>query len=89
MAQVRRSETGYGIDQEESRMAGRIHGLANIRYPAGGARRGLVVHDHDGLDRVHPVLRQHGLDAFRLRAAAPVPGQEFDLYSPAARHFAP
>ena len=61
--------------------------ISPMRLVAPG--RGLVVHDHDRLDRVGLVGGKLGLELGRIGAAAPVAGNEIDLDAPAPGHVVP
>ena len=60
-------------------MRGRIDRLPDGTDAAGDAGRGFVVHDHDCLDGMAPILSEPRLDEGRIDAMAPVAGDEVDL----------
>ena len=47
---------------------------ADVGNAAGDAGAGLVVHDHDRLDRVAAVLTETALDVGRVDAMTPIAG---------------
>ena len=77
VAIVDRSQRGNRIDQEESRVLGRVDGLTNGRNVAHHARGSLVVDDADRLDGVPGVFLQALLDGFGIGRLAPITAHEF------------
>ena len=74
-----RTEPGDGIDHQERRMLGPIHGFADVERMGHAAGRCLVVHDHHGLDLVRPISRKPCLDRLHIGPAAPVARQKIDV----------
>jgi hypothetical protein len=74
-----RSERRNRIDQKQRGMLGAVDGAANLGNAAGDPRRGFVVNDHHRLDAMLTIVGEAHADLFRLRAAAPIAGQELDV----------
>ncbi len=89
VAIVGRGERGDGVDEQQRRMAGRVHRLANVRDRGETAGRGLVVQHADRLDLLVGVLAQMLLDRRRIGAHAPVGLDELGLEAELLRHVLP
>jgi len=63
--------------------------LANVGNAADDAGGCLVVHDADSLDRVGAVIGELVEHDGRVRAMAPVAGDEIDVQPDAGRHVLP
>src|SRR5436190_595023 len=89
LAIVHRGERRNRVDHEQRRVPDTVDRLANERDAAGDARRGLVVHDHDGLVAVRLVRGEPGLHDHRIDAAPPIARDEVNLQPQPASHLAP
>ena len=93
MAIVGACEAGDRIDQEERGMIRGVDGAPHGRDVRGDARRRLVVHDANRLDRALRVGAQALLDHLRLHPAPPAfdarQAEELGLEAQALRHLFP
>ncbi len=74
-----RSEAGDGVDHQQRRMIGAVEGFTDFERMRDAAGRGLVVHDHHGLDLVLAIGGELRLDLLDIGAAAPIGRQELDV----------
>ena len=74
-----RRETRDRVDHQQRRMPGAVEDLADIQRMGDAARRGFVMHDHDGLDLVFAIRLEPLLDQIQRRAVPPVGRQHVDV----------